>query len=270
MRVQPVIDRISSMIQDLSMHDCEEIRLLISEHIKENFVRPKKCKRGSLPPYITQEKWKILLENEPNHKFRFAYILMRKLALRIGEVVNLRLNNIHLDNREIFLITEKSKTPDVCYIDDQLYIMLVDYIRSNKEEILKHKGYIFFPSSWSNSSKSHITKDSLRNAFRKAVSRSGFQFKYGHAYAQNRSLNLYTSHSCRHSGITDFYVRTKDIVLTQKYARHSSIKSTMVYIHRTKEDLKKMILEPELKTNDEISDLRMRISTMEERIKKRV
>jgi integrase len=74
---------------------------------------------------------------------------------------------------------------------------------------------------------------------------------YGKADHQERILNLYSSHSCRHSGITDFYLKTKDIILTQKYARHRSIKSTMQYIHTTEEQLKEAIQSSVLKHDPE-------------------
>jgi site-specific recombinase XerD len=46
-----------------------------------------------------------------------------------------------------------------------------------------------------------------------------------------------TVHGLRHTACTNLYRRTKDIRLTQRFARHASITSTMRYTHPTDEDL---------------------------------
>jgi integrase/recombinase XerC len=44
-------------------------------------------------------------------------------------------------------------------------------------------------------------------------------------------------HSLRHTACTNIYRATKDIRLTQQFARHASIVSTAIYTHPTEEDL---------------------------------
>jgi len=44
-------------------------------------------------------------------------------------------------------------------------------------------------------------------------------------------------HSLRHSSITNVYRATKDLYLTQRFARHASPLSTTVYTHPTDEEL---------------------------------
>lgn len=247
-------EKLKEKFMELSMHDLENIRSLASDTIKERFVRPKKCKRGKLSPYITKHKWEKILRAEKNIKFRFCYYLMRKLALRVGEVVELNIKNINLELKEIFIITEKSQMPDKCFLDQESTQKLKEWIKDHEAEILINKGFIFCPCALSNSIRTHISKDTIRNHFREAVKKAGVQTAYGHAFNQNRVLNLLTTHSCRHSGITDFYLKTKDLVLTQKYARHQDIKSTMVYIHHTEEDMRNALENPliEIPNDDRI------------------
>jgi integrase len=47
----------------------------------------------------------------------------------------------------------------------------------------------------------------------------------------------YPFHSLRHSAITNVYRATKDLYLTQRFARHASPLSTTVYTHPTDEEL---------------------------------
>ncbi len=48
---------------------------------------------------------------------------------------------------------------------------------------------------------------------------------------------LHGFHSLRHSAITNLYRSTKDILLTQRFARHSHLATTTTYTHATDEDL---------------------------------
>jgi integrase len=48
---------------------------------------------------------------------------------------------------------------------------------------------------------------------------------------------VYPFHSLRHSAITNVYRATKDLYLTQRFARHASPLSTTVYTHPTDEEL---------------------------------
>jgi site-specific recombinase XerC len=52
-----------------------------------------------------------------------------------------------------------------------------------------------------------------------------------------RFETLYPFHSLRHSAITNVYRATKDLYLTQRFARHASPLSTTVYTHPTDEEL---------------------------------
>lgn len=48
---------------------------------------------------------------------------------------------------------------------------------------------------------------------------------------------LHNFHRLRHTAITLFFRRTRDIRLTQKFARHASIETTLVYEHAADEEL---------------------------------
>jgi len=48
---------------------------------------------------------------------------------------------------------------------------------------------------------------------------------------------LHGFHSLRHTAITNLYRSTKDILLTQRFARHAHLATTTTYTHATDEDL---------------------------------
>ena len=55
--------------------------------------------------------------------------------------------------------------------------------------------------------------------------------------AKARFETIYPFHSLRHSAITNIYRATKDLYLTQRFARHSSPLTTTIYTHPTDEEL---------------------------------
>jgi site-specific recombinase XerD len=64
----------------------------------------------------------------------------------------------------------------------------------------------------------------LRHLFRVWQERAGL----------SRVLNF---HALRHTACTNFYRTTRDLRLTQMFARHASITSTAIYTHPTEDDL---------------------------------
>lgn len=64
----------------------------------------------------------------------------------------------------------------------------------------------------------------LRHAFKVWQERAGFE----------RSFNF---HALRHTACSNLYRRTRDIRLTQRFARHKSILTTSIYAHPSDEDL---------------------------------
>src|SRR5690606_17423208 len=64
----------------------------------------------------------------------------------------------------------------------------------------------------------------LRHAFAVWQERAGFE----------RHVSL---HMLRHSAISSLYAGTKDIRLAQRFARHRSVVTTMVYTHPSDDDL---------------------------------
>ena len=51
----------------------------------------------------------------------------------------------------------------------------------------------------------------------------------------------HTFHRLRHTAINQVYQATKDILLTQRFARHSSLLVTSAYLHPTDEDLARSV-----------------------------
>lgn len=226
----------------MSKHQIEAVITQANNILKDKYKKPRKPKYGNLSKYIIRSKWEEILNATHRYKFRFIFYLMRKLALRVGEITQIRLKDIDLEHKQILIpCTEKSHMPDICYLDNEASQKIKEWIESNYDNITGHEGFIFCPEKRSHSNRSKICEGVIRKEFRKACKLANVQISYGLTKRTNYHLNLYTTHSCRHSGITDFYLKTKNIKLTQIYARHQNINSTLVYIHHTEDDMRQAI-----------------------------
>jgi site-specific recombinase XerC len=72
---------------------------------------------------------------------------------------------------------------------------------------------------------------------RRRVSLRRIQFVFKEWQAAAGFEKIYPFHSLRHSAITNVYRATKDLYLTQRFARHSSPLTTTCYTHPSDEEL---------------------------------
>ena len=90
---------------------------------------------------------------------------------------------------------------------------------------------------------STFRKIAFRNSvFDEAIIIEGYLKKYSHGVFKrwqeragfDRTFNF---HALRHTACTNLYRASRDIRLTQRFARHKTITSTAIYTHPTDEDL---------------------------------
>lgn len=69
-----------------------------------------------------------------------------------------------------------------------------------------------------------LSERMLRHAFAEWQRRAGFD-------------RIHNFHALRHTACTNLYKATKDLRLTQRFARHASVTSTQIYTHSSDDDL---------------------------------
>ena len=69
------------------------------------------------------------------------------------------------------------------------------------------------------------------------LSKRRAQYTFKEWQQKARFDRLYGFHSMRHSSITNLYRATRDLLLTQRFARHSHLATTTTYTHPSDEDL---------------------------------
>ena len=196
---------------------------------------------------FTELELQHFLRNVANEKFSLLFRYQAFLGLRVGEVCKLHLSNIDFDKREMTIKSEKSRKLDSLIIPIELFRDTVNFINKNSAAVKAARGFIFFKENNNNHNcLDHLDQNYVRKIFRECIVSSGLDMTYGSSdenYGRKeRSLHRLTTHSLRHYAITRFSKSTNgNVVLTSRFARHSSPTTTMNYIRKDSEELYKNI-----------------------------
>jgi len=210
---------------------------IFSEARKSRFLRRRTPKYGTMNKGFTDEELQKFFSvvNEP--RFQLLFSFQAVLGLRIGEAVKVHIKDINLKTRELRIETEKAKTLNFLIIPEQLFDATINYIRNFETQIVKARGYLFFVED------RHISASCARQAFEKYIQKAKLYEIYGYSNdAKPRTLTRLTTHSLRHYAITNHAKKNNgNVVLTNKFARHLRLQTTMTYIYTSKDELYRSI-----------------------------
>lgn len=202
--------------------------LMLNKEIKTNpmeeISNPKI--RKSLPKVLTEEEINKLLDIPLNNHFDYRNIAMLELmyssGLRVSELVNLKVNDVDLDEGLVRIFGKGSKER-IVPLDDYAIDEINTYITSHRRELFKHgeNDYLFL------------------NNHGEKITRQGF-FKILKKIAQEKNIKTeFSPHTLRHSFATHLLKHGADLRSIQELLGHSDISSTQIYTHITNERLKK-------------------------------
>lgn len=168
--------------------------------------RPKKPKK--LPKVISKEEVIDLIEAVDNLKHKLILLLIYSSGLRLGEIVNLRLRDINIKRRNIFILRGKGKK--------DRYVLLASSVIPFFQTYKKQ----YAPVYWLFEGKSggQYSTRSVQSVFTKAKEKSNI-------------MPFATVHTLRHSYATHCVENGFSIKLIQEALGHQSIKTTEVYLH---------------------------------------
>ena len=174
--------------------------------------RPRKS--VMLPTVLSKEDVIRLLISTRNLKHRAALTMIYSSGLRISELLNLKISNIDVERRQVFIKSGKGRKDRTVIFAESFLPMYRNYLatyRPVKYFIEGKPGEKYSPESIR-----HIIKRSARLAgIRKRI----------------------TPHTLRHSFATHLLENGVDIRYIQELLGHSSPKTTMIYTHVSRKDL---------------------------------
>ncbi len=196
---------------------------LIDQNPCETIKMPKITK--TLPHYLTEEEIHKLLAFPLNTPFDYRNKAMLELlyatGIRVSELVNLKLNNINLEE-DIIRVLGKGSKERLSPMSDIAEKYLRIYIEEYRNTLLKNKNsdYVFI------------------NNFGNPISRQGF-FKNLKQIAKEQGITKEISpHTLRHSYATHLLSNGADLRIIQELLGHSDIATTEIYTHLINEKIK--------------------------------
>ena len=194
---------------------------LVNFNIDMNKTLLPSCKvKSRFPKLITKQQVIQIVNNESNLKHKLWIILGYGSGLRISEVATLKVSNILSSEHKMRVVGKGNKERYVPLPNITLKLLRIYYIK-NKDKITKD---YLFPGIYEKTKQSHINSFTIKEAFQKIK-------------LNNQLDSSFTFHTLRHSYATEFIKNGGDIWELKSILGHSSINSTMIYLHMA-EDFK--------------------------------
>lgn len=197
---------------------------IIKDNPMNNISFPKLEK--ILPKFLTEEEINSLLDITLNTPFDYRNKAMLELmyatGIRVSELINLKVNDIDLENDYIRVLGKGSKER-ILPINDTSKKYLDIYIKQYRLEILNKRDceYLF-----------------ISNALKK-ITRVGF-YKIIKKECEKKNIDKDVSpHVIRHSFATALLKNGANIRIIQELLGHSDIATTQIYTHLINEQIKK-------------------------------
>jgi integrase len=182
------------------------------------------------PPTLTRAEQEALLRATSSHpRDHLIFSLALGTGLRLAEIVGLDVGNVFFPDGtprgRIRLRITKNGRPGDAFLPDALDPKLQVFWRYKRRagESLDDDAPLFC-----NQSGRRLSKRRVQVAFKTWQRRAGFD-------------RLYPLHALRHTAVTNVYRASRDLFLAQRFARHASPLTTVIYTHVSDEELQDRI-----------------------------
>lgn len=166
---------------------------------------------------MSEEEVSALFRAAENIKHRCMLMLIYSAGLRLGELLNLRLNDVQAAQRRLFVHAGKGKKDRYTLLSDRALEALRAYYK------------LYRPVEWVFEGQygGKYSERSVQNVFTRAKLKAG--------------INPYaTVHTLRHSFATHLLEKGVDLRYIQELLGHESSKTTEIYTHITKKGMDKI------------------------------
>jgi len=159
------------------------------------------------PDILSIEEMQKLISSINNLKHKSIVVLMYSCALRVSELVNLKIKDIDSKNNKINIRNSKGKIDRIVMLDESLLKLLQEYWKQYKTKIYLFEG----------AKGNMYSVTSVQNIIKINSKKIGINKKI-------------SSHSMRHSCLTQLIKNGVDLRSVQKIAGHKNINTTAGYI----------------------------------------
>jgi integrase/recombinase XerD len=191
-------------------------KVLQQSKLDIQIIRPKKEKQ--LPRVMSFEDVQNLLGQVSNNKHYFILALTYGTGIRLSEIVNLKLTDIDINRKTLFIKRAKGKKDRVVSFPKSLIHFYELYKLEYKPNV-----YVF------------------EGQYGGQYSVKSVQEVFQHAKKKANIENIKGIHSFRHSYATHLHEMGTDITSIQKLLGHNDIKTTMIYTHISQKEMQNII-----------------------------
>lgn len=178
---------------------------LLRKNYKLNYLYPDRTEK-KLPIVLDKTEVQLLLNSVQNLKHKTVLSMIYSAGLRLGEVIEMKLNDIDSKRMLIRIVRGKGKKDRYVMLSEKLLILLREYYKEYKPKVYLFEGQK--GDKYSARSVQAIFKDAIRRA------------------KINKKASV---HTLRHSFATHLLESGTDIRIIQQLLGHSSIKTTQIY-----------------------------------------
>ena len=192
-----------------------KIFIIFYPHTKINDLileRPKKSRK--LPSVLSQEEVLAIIQNTQNLKHRAILALIYSCGLRISELINLKLEDFHIERKQLIVKNGKGRKDRYVSLADSFTPLLLNYYNSYKPKSYFVEGQ----------KGGKYSAESVRQFLRKSCFKAKIK-------------KPVTPHTLRHSYATHLLENDVDIRYIQSLLGHAKPETTMIYTHVKRKDL---------------------------------
>jgi integrase/recombinase XerC len=169
------------------------------------------------------EQAAILAATKDAPRDHVLYSMALGTGLRLNELLGLNVGDVSADGRtvrrRIVLSVTKGRRRGEVFLPERLVPKLAKYLSWKRENGQAMDGPLFVSGQ------------------RRRLSPRAAQWRFAWWQARAGFDRRYNFHSMRHSSITNVYRASKNLFLAQRFARHASPLTTIVYTHPADEEL---------------------------------
>lgn len=189
---------------------------ILQKDVTAGIKRPKKEKK--LPTVLSKEEVKSMFSALDTKKSKLMVSLIYACGFRVSELVNLKLEDLHFEEKIGYVRQSKGRKDRIFNIPDFLFKDLKNQAQKQSQN---NQEYLFTGPS------GKLSERNIQKIVHKAARRAKIQKKV-------------SPHTLRHSFATHLLENNVDIRKIQELLGHSDLSTTQIYTHISAEELKKI------------------------------
>jgi len=184
---------------------------------KKKYWLDRPRKENKLPRVLSEEDVIRVIAAANNVKHQCMIAMLYSAGLRRSELINLRLQDVDMNRKQVWVRGGKGKKDRVTLLSAHLIVALNHYLDKYKPNYWLFEGL----------RRKQYSANSLGAVVKQSAARAG--------------LNRVTPHMLRHSFATHLMDHGTDTRVIQSLLGHQSIETTQIYTHVTTRNLQKIV-----------------------------